>query len=107
MMGEEELISNHIGHRVGKQGPQYSAGNQAEVEKLENGIGTDSHGNDQDINNGNLNQIIRVGIPPKETTATARQRNLLVEVKTDIFYGLRTIAKKVKKYGQVKNLALN
>ena len=30
-----------------------------------------------------------------------------MEVKTNTFYGLRTIAKKVKKYGQVKNLALH
>ena len=46
-------------------------------------------------------------MPPKETTATARQRDLLVEVKTNAFYGLRTIAKKVKKYRQVKNLVLH
>ena len=59
------------------------------------------------INNGNLNQIIWVGIPPKETTATAIQRDLLVEIKTNTFYELRTIAKKVIKYEQVKNLALH
>ena len=35
---------------------------------------------------------------PKETTATARQKDLPVEVKTNTFYGLRTIAKKNKKY---------
>ena len=89
-MSEEELISYRISHRVGKQGLQHRTG----VEKLEIGPGADSHGNDPEINNGNSNQIIGVGIPPKET---ARRRDLLAEVKTNTFYGLRTIAKKVKK----------
>ena len=63
MMSEEELISYHIGRRTGKQGPRHPAGDQARVEKLEIGTGTDSHGNNPEINNGNLNQIIEVASP--------------------------------------------
>ena len=60
MMSEEEFISCCIGC---KQGPWHPVEDQAEVKKLEIGIGTDSHGNNPEINNGNLNQIIGVGIP--------------------------------------------
>ena len=63
MMSKEELISYRIGHHVGKQGPRHPVGDQAGVKKLEIGTGTDSHGNDPEINNGNLNPIIGVGIP--------------------------------------------
>ena len=39
---------------------------QAVVEKLANGTGTDSHGNDAELNKRNSNQIIGVGIPPRK-----------------------------------------
>ena len=64
MMSEEKLNSYHIGCRAGKQ-HQHQAG----VKKLVIGTRKDSHGNDLEINKGNLNQIIM------ETTATTRQRD--------------------------------
>ena len=103
MMSDEKENSYRIARRAGRRGLQHQAG----VEKLAIGTGTDSHGNDPELNRGNSNQIIGVGILPKETTATARQRDLLVEIKTNTFNGLKTIAKKVIKYRQVKNLALH
>ena len=107
LMSDEDENSYCIGHHVGKQGPRHPAGDQAGVEKLAIGTETDSHGNDRKLNKGNSNQIIGVGIPPKETTATTKQKDLLVEVKTNTFYGLRKITKKVKKFGQVKIQALH
>ena len=48
---------------------------------------TDSNGNNLGTNNGTTKQIYGAGIPPKETTATAKERpNLLVEVKTKTYY---------------------
>ena len=84
MMSAEEEYSYRIGCCAVKQGMRHPAGDQAGVEKLVIGTGTDSHGNDPELNRGNSNQIIGVGILPKETTATARQRDLLVEVKSKL-----------------------
>ena len=44
--------------------------------------------------------------PQKEIiTATAKERpNLLMEVKAESYYGLRTTAKKFKKFSQVENI---
>ena len=46
-------------------------------------------------------------VSPTKKPQQLQDKDLLVEVKTNTFYGFRTIAKKVKKYGQVKNLALH
>ena len=49
-------------------------------------------GNNPELNEGNSNQIIGVGISPRKP-----QDRDLVEVETNTFYRLRTIAKKVQK----------
>ena len=85
----------HIVRHVGKQGPLSPVGNQAIIENLAIGKWTYSNVNYQSKNNRTTAQMYGVSIPPKETTATKRQRDLLVEVKTNTFYRLRTIANKV------------
>ena len=66
MMSDEEKNSYHIGSDGVKQGPRHPAGDQDGVAKLAIGTGTDSNGNDLELNKGNSNQIIRVGIPPRK-----------------------------------------
>ena len=46
--------------------------------------------------------------PPKETTTTAKERpNFLVEVQAKVYYGLKTMIRKFRKYGQVENIAVH
>ena len=48
--------------------------------------------------------------PPhqKETTTTTKERpNLQVEVKAKKYYGLKTMARKFRKYGQVKRILMH
>ena len=60
-------------------------GNQAGIKKLAIGTQTDSNGNDPGMNNKTTAQIYWVGIPLKETTATAKERSkLLVKVKKHV-----------------------
>ena len=69
---------------------------------------TDSNWNDSGTNYGITKQVYGAGIPPKETTATAKERpNFLVEVKAKTPYGLKTIARKFLKYGQVKRILMH
>ena len=46
--------------------------------------------------------------PPKETTATAKERlDFLVEVQEKVYYGLKMMARKFRKYGQVESIAVH
>ena len=46
--------------------------------------------------------------PQKETTATTKERpNLLVEVQAKFYYGLKTMARKFKKYGYEENIGVH
>ena len=54
----------HVGHCMGKQGPQSPVKNQAGIKKLAIGTYTDSNGNDPGLN--------------KKTTATAKERTILL-----------------------------
>ena len=46
--------------------------------------------------------------PKKETTATIKERpNLLVKVQTKMYYGLKTITMKYRKYGQVEYIVVH
>ena len=57
--------------------------------------------------NVTLQQIYGVGILPKETTATAKEwPNFLVEVQAKLYYGLKTMARKFRKYEQVESIAV-
>ena len=41
--------------------------------------------------------------PQKETTATTKERpNFLVKVQAKVFYGLKTMAKKFRKYSKIR-----
>ena len=43
--------------------------------------------------------------PQRETLATAKERlNFLVEVQAKVYYGLKTMARKFRKYGQVESI---
>ena len=68
------------------------------------GTRTDSNGNDLGMVNGTTVQIYGVGIPPKETIATAK---LLVEVKAESYCRLRTMAKKILKFGLVESISMH
>ena len=47
-------------------------------------------------------------LPPKETTATTKERpNLLLEVKTKTNYGLKMMARKFRKYGQIERILMH
>ena len=66
MISDEEDNLYRIGRCAGKHGTRHPAENQAGVEKLAIGIETDSHSNDPELNKGNSNQIIGVGIPSRK-----------------------------------------
>ena len=101
---EPYLISRH----VGVQGLRSSVGNQARVEKLVIGTKTDLNFYDQGKKNGTTKQIYGAGVPPKETTVTAKEMpNFLVEVQVKVYYGLKMMARKFIKYGQVDSIAVH
>ena len=83
-----------------------SSGEPRWVEKLAIGTRTDLNDNAQGTKNGTTNQIYWAGIPPKETTAKERP-NFLVEMQTKVYYGLKTMARKFRKYGQVESIAVH
>ena len=57
---------------------------------------------------GTAKQIYGASFSPKETTATEKERpNLLMEVKNKTYYGLKTMARKFLKYGQVERTLMH
>ena len=100
VLEKDELY--HIGHHVGKQGPQSPVGSQAGIEKLVIRTKIDLSGNDPNIINETTAQIYGVGIHQKKTTATAKSSNKpLVEMKPKTYYCLRTMAKKIQASGSI------
>ena len=82
-----------MGHCICKQGLQSPMENQAKIKKLTIETQTDSNRNDPGMNNGTTTQTYGFGIPPKETTAIMKKRSkILVEVKAENYYILRTKA---------------
>ena len=76
---------------MGKQGPRSPVGNQVGIQKSAFRTRSDSNGIDPGMNNGSTAQIHGAGIHPNETTETIKKRpNLLVEVKAETYYGIRT-----------------
>ena len=76
-------------------------GNQAGIRKLAIGTLIDSNQIDPGINNEFTAQIHGVSFSSKKTITTAKDRpNLLVEVKTETYYELGTMAKKCKFRGR-------
>ena len=85
---------------MNEQESQSPAGNQVGIEKLVIGTRTDFNSNDQGIKNKTTKQIYGASISTKKTTATAKIRlTILVEVQAKVYYGLKTMARKFRKYG--------
>ena len=83
-------------------------GNKAEFEKLVIETRTDLNGNDQGTKIELKKQIYGASIPLKETTATTKERpNFLVEVQAKVYYGLKMMARKFRKYGLVKSIEVH
>ena len=60
------------------------------------------------MENGTTTQIYGASILPKEITATEKVRpKLLFEVMAKTYYGLRTMAKNKKKFGQVESIVMH
>ena len=64
--------------------------------------------NNQGTKNGTTKQIYGAGIPPKQTTATAKEKpNFPVEVQAKIYYSLKMMARKFRKYELVGSIAVH
>ena len=82
---EKERYPYHIGCLMFKQSTQSLVQEQAGIEKLIIGMRIDSDDNDPETNKGATVQTYGVGISPKETTVTIKERpKLQVEVKAKL-----------------------